>query len=134
MHELSICQALLVQVDQVMRAQGSPHASRQVDRITVEVGPLAGVEPELLARAFSIARLGTASAQAELVIETSDITVLCLVCGQRSAAQVNRMLCAACGGFRTRLVEGDELRLCSVELRPDAPLAGVPAAESCAGP
>jgi hydrogenase nickel incorporation protein HypA/HybF len=128
MHELSVCQALLAQVAQLLQARGGAEGARQVERITIEIGPLAGVEPALLARAFGFARLGTAAAQADLVIETVEVTVRCLVCGQQSAAQVNRLLCAACGGFRVRLVTGDELRLRSVELRPDAPSAATAAA------
>jgi hydrogenase nickel incorporation protein HypA/HybF len=119
-HELSICQALIAQVEQVMQEQDGTHRARhetrRAVRITVMLGPLAGIEPGLLARAFTIARPGTAAAQAELVIEPSDITVSCLVCGRQSAAQVNRLLCAACGSFRTRVVKGEELLLLSVEL------------------
>jgi len=111
-HELSVCHALLDEVTKVATA----HDARTVERISVEVGRLSGVEPELLARAFEIARLGTCAAQAELSIAVLDIMVRCSDCGTASPAQPNRLLCAACGGYRTQIVEGDELRLRAVEL------------------
>lgn len=120
MHELSVCQAL---IDEVARIATSREA-RAVGRITLEVGPLSGVEPELLARAFEIARVGTCAAGAELAIAVPEILVHCSECGASSRAQANRLLCASCGGYRTRVLEGDELRLRAVELDvPDAPPA-----------
>ena len=112
MHELSICQALL---DEVARI-ATRHDARVVGRITIEVGPLSGVEPELLARAFEIARAGTCAAEAQLAIAVPGITVRCSDCGVSSRAEPNRLLCASCGGYRTQVLEGNELRLRGVEL------------------
>jgi len=121
-HELSICQAL---IDEVAKIAASVDA-RTVGRITLEVGPLSGVEPELLARAFEVARTGTCAAEAELSIAVPDIVVRCSDCDATSPAQVNRLLCASCGGYRTRVLEGDGLKLRAVELDvPEAPPAAL---------
>ena len=112
-HELSVCQALLAQVVEIATDRGAS----AVLRITVEVGPLSGVEPGLLASAFEIVRAGSCAAGAILLIETTAITISCLICGAESQTAPNRLLCAACGGYRTRVVGGDELRLRGVELR-----------------
>jgi hydrogenase nickel incorporation protein HypA/HybF len=112
-HELSVCQALLAQVVEIATDRGAS----AVSRITVEVGPLSGVEPALLASAFEIVRAGSCAAGAILLIETTAITISCLICGAESQTAPNRLLCAACGGYRTRIVGGDELRLRGVELR-----------------
>ncbi len=111
-HELSVCQALLAQVVEIATDRGAS----AVSRITVEVGPLCGVEPGLLASAFEIVRAGSCAAGAILLIETTAITISCLICGAESQTAPNRLLCAACGGYRTRVVGGDELRLRGVEL------------------
>jgi hydrogenase nickel incorporation protein HypA/HybF len=111
-HELSVCQALLAQVVEIATDRGAS----AVSRITVEVGPLCGVEPGLLASAFEIVRAGSCAAGAILSIETTAITISCLICGAESQTAPNRLLCAACGGYRTRVVGGDELRLRGVEL------------------
>jgi hydrogenase nickel incorporation protein HypA/HybF len=118
-HELSVCQALLAQVTEIAINRGAS----SVAQINVEVGPLSGVEPSLLASAFEVARAGSCAAEATLSIETTAITISCLSCGAESQARPNRLLCAQCGGYRTRVVRGDELRLRRVELRVPEPRA-----------
>lgn len=92
------------------------HRATQVSRVVVRIGPLAGVEPDLLAAAFPLARAGTVAEAAELVIERLPLRVRCETCGAESEAAANRLLCGACGDWRTRVVSGDELMLSSVEL------------------
>jgi hydrogenase nickel incorporation protein HypA/HybF len=74
MHELSVCQAMLAQVETI--------AARE--------------------KARSVASIV--------------IRVRCLECDAESEAQPNRLLCGACGGYRTQVISGDELLLASVEL------------------
>jgi hydrogenase nickel incorporation protein HypA/HybF len=112
-HELSICLSLLSQVTEIASDRGA----NAVERITIEVGPLSGVEPALLASAFAIARAGGCAAQAALLIESTTVIIVCVSCGAQSQPKPNRLVCAVCGGFRTRIVTGDELRLRRVELR-----------------
>ncbi|MCW8959436.1 MAG: hydrogenase maturation nickel metallochaperone HypA, partial [Gammaproteobacteria bacterium] len=52
MHELSLCRGLLQQVSELARE----HRAQTVSRITLRIGPLAGVEIPLLESAFAIAR------------------------------------------------------------------------------
>lgn len=112
MHELSVCEALLAQV----RATASANQASSVGRITIRVGPLSGVEPDLLTQAFSIARNGPLTAEASLHIETQPIRIHCRDCGNENEAAANRLLCQACGSFRVNLISGDELLLAQVEL------------------
>jgi len=111
-HELSVCHALLTEVSRIAAC----HGAKSVERVNVEIGRLSGVEPELLSRAFEIARLGTCAEHAELSLAVLEITVRCVDCGRESPAQPNRLLCGTCGGYRTQVLEGDELRLRAVEL------------------
>ncbi|WP_295389287.1 hydrogenase maturation nickel metallochaperone HypA [uncultured Thiodictyon sp.] len=112
MHELSICQSLLDQVEGIARQ----HGASRVEFILLQVGPLSGLEPALLHSAWPLAAVGTVAETAELLIEPAPVRVRCLDCQAESAATPNRLLCAACGGFRTRLISGDELLLARVEL------------------
>ena len=114
MHELSICMALMEQVERIARE----HQARSVERIVLQVGPLSGVEGELLKRAWPLAAIGTLAENAELVIETAAVQVSCTQCGEVSEVVPNRLLCSACGDFRTRLVSGDEMLLANLELLP----------------
>ncbi len=115
MHELSICQALLNQVEALVRQ----HGARAARRVTVRVGALSGVVPELLARAFLLARAGTRACDAELIIEYAPVRVRCERCDAQSEASANNLRCAACGDWHTKLVSGDELVLVSVEMIKD---------------
>lgn len=112
MHELSVCQALLAQVEQVARENNA----RRVDKVALRIGPLAGVEPRLLQDAFPIASAGSVADGAELVIEELSLVVRCKNCGAETAAAPNRLICGVCGDWHTQLVSGDELLLASVEL------------------
>ena len=112
MHELSVCQSLLEQVEQV----AADHGAERVERIRVRIGPLSGVEADLLASAYSIAAAGTIAEGAVLDIEPAPVRVHCMTCGAETDATPNRLLCGACGDWHTRLVSGDELLLASLEL------------------
>ena len=112
MHELSVCQSMLAQIEHIVdenRAIG-------VHRVRVQVGPLSGVEAELLAQAFPIAVAGTVAEGAVLILETLPIRVKCQGCGAESEAQANRLVCHSCGDWHTTLLSGDELLLASLEL------------------
>jgi hydrogenase nickel incorporation protein HypA/HybF len=117
-HELSVCQALLTQVGEIARTQ----RAAAVEQITIEVGPLCGTEPTLLLNAFSAMRSGVTSS-AKLRIEHSAVTVLCLECEARTQTRSNRLVCGTCGGWRTRVFAGNELRLLKVEMRMPEPAA-----------
>jgi hydrogenase nickel incorporation protein HypA/HybF len=112
MHELSVCNALLEQVERVARS----HRAEAVSRIVLRIGPLSGIEPQLLHRAWPLAAEGTLAGAAELVVEPADVVVHCLQCKVESVVPANALLCRICGDFRTRLVSGDEMILQRVEL------------------
>ena len=100
------------QVGQVARRENAV----RVTVVTLLLGPLSGVEPQLLADAWPIASAGSVAEGAELAVETMPVRVACLECGAESEVAPNRLLCGSCGGFRTRLLSGEELLLKSVEL------------------
>jgi hydrogenase nickel incorporation protein HypA/HybF len=117
-HELSVCLALIEQVESIARDRGASG----VERIHLRVGPLSGIEPPLIRSAFPLAAAGTLAERARLEITTSPVRVRCRQCGAESGAEPNRLVCAACGAYRTELVSGDEMLLASLELViPDAP-------------
>jgi hydrogenase nickel incorporation protein HypA/HybF len=112
MHELSVCQAMMAQVEEIAAREGAS----AVSAIVVRIGPLSGVVPDLLQQAFTIARAGTLATAAELITELQPIRIRCLECDAESEVQPNRLLCGACGSYRTQVISGDELLLASVEL------------------
>ena len=112
MHELSLCLSLMQQIEGI----ANEHSAVRVSQITLSIGPLSGVEPELLQHAYPLATAGTVAEDAKLVIETADIVVRCSQCESESTVPPNNLLCGSCGDFRTRVVSGDELILLRVEL------------------
>lgn len=112
MHELSICMALLEQVQKIARQ----HKATGVERIELKIGPLSGVEAPLLEHAYPLAAAGTMAEDAQLVIESISIKVRCTQCSMESDVLPNRLICSACGDFRTRVISGDEMLLSRVVL------------------
>ena len=112
MHELAICQSLIDQVESIALERNA----LCVTSIVIGMGPLSGVESQLLKNAYPVASAGTIAEDAELVIEHLPIKVKCTQCGSESDALPNKLICKQCGDWRTTLISGDELMLMSVEL------------------
>jgi hydrogenase nickel incorporation protein HypA/HybF len=122
MHELAICQALMNQVESIAAERNA----RSVVSIVVGMGPLSGVEAQLLKHAYPVASAGTVAEGAELVIEDLPVRIKCTQCGNESDALPNKLVCKACGDWRTTLISGDELLLMRVELETAAEQASKP--------
>lgn len=58
------------------------------------------------------------------------VRVHCPACGATSGARPNRLLCAACGAWRVKLVSGDEMLLTGFEFRASAGADGLITNES----
>ena len=112
MHELSVCQGLLAEVQRVAAA----HGATEVTGLVVAIGALSGVEAPLLSRAFGVARCGTIAERAVLRIDETPVVVWCGACGAETEVPANALLCGTCGTWKVDLRSGDELLLKSVEL------------------
>lgn len=119
MHELSLCQDILDQLQELARQ----HDAAAVSRVEVQVGVLSGVEPHLLEQAFLSARDGTIAERAQLVTEVISPFIACLACGAEAAASAGDLSCRACGSVQTRLVRGRELILSRVQMVPAGAMA-----------
>jgi hydrogenase nickel incorporation protein HypA/HybF len=110
MHEYSIVQALLERVAQEAAARGAS----SVTRLTVSVGELSGVEPELLATAYRTFRERTICSQAPLEIRRVAAAWACPRCEtQLEPGAILR--CVRCNGPAT-LRSGDEILLDRIEM------------------
>ena len=113
MHELAVCQSIVDQVSHI----AAEHQSSFVEKIYLQIGPLSGVEPDLLQSAFPIACANTAAERAELIINTLPIRVRCKNCNAESEVSANRLVCGKCGDWQTTLISGNEMLLERVELQ-----------------
>ena len=105
MHELAVCEALMNQVESIAAERNA----RSVVTITIGMGPLSGVEAQLLKHAYPVASAGTIAEGAVLVIQDLPVRIKCNHCGCESEASPNKLLCAECGEWHTTLISGDEL-------------------------
>ena len=112
MHELSIAQALIGQVETVAARE----EANAVTRVAVVVGGLSGVNPEALRMAFPIAAEDTIAGGAVLDIETVPAILTCKGCGKESQPEFAFMICEHCGSSDVENSGGRELLLKSVEL------------------
>ena len=112
MHELSVCQALIEQVERVARE----NEARRVISIVITVGPRSGVGPGLLERAYPLAAAGTVAEGAAFVVETVPVRVRCRSCGAEGEAAANRIVCGSCGDWQVDVVGGEEMILRRVEI------------------
>ena len=110
MHEYSIVQALLERV----AAEAQARRATSVHRLTIRIGELSGVEPELLATAYATFRERTICARAELDLQTIAARWECPDCG-RAIGRGERLTCAACAR-PARLAAGDEIMLDRIEM------------------
>ncbi len=115
MHEYSLVQNLLDQVD----AHAMACHATTVGKVTVGIGELAGVDPDLFATAFEAFRAAGLCKEAELSIRWVEARWVCSQCAQ--AIQRGAVLrCPDCEA-PARLAAGDELILERIELEaPDA--------------
>lgn len=110
MHEYSIVQALFERV----AAEAAARRATSVHRLTIRIGELSGVEPELLATAYATFRERTICESAELDLQTVPARWECPDCG-RAIGRGERLTCAVCAR-PARLAAGDEIMLDRIEM------------------
>ncbi len=110
MHEYSVVSSLLATAE----AQAQAHRATSIRRVTVRIGELSGVEPDLLVSAFELAREGTMCSKASLEVEHIPVTWACRACGRPIAAG-DILRCPECGA-PAKLVSGGEILLAQLEL------------------
>lgn len=113
MHELSLAQAL---VDQLEQLRAKEHATAVIS-VTVNLGALSGVDREALTFAFPLATQGTAVDGASLVIQETPAVVTCDACGEQTRPDLTNLACGKCGSRRVRITEGRDFLILSVELQ-----------------
>ena len=115
MHELSIAQAL---VEQVEATAAREHALRVV-RVVITVGVLSGVDGEALRSLFPLVAEDTVAADAALQIERVAARVRCKACGCEAPTTSAFSGCTACGSKDVELSAGRELNIKTIELEID---------------
>src|SRR5258706_7098442 len=108
MHELGLALEVIDIVSE--RARGS-----RVNRVVLEVGVLAAVEPEALRFCFELATEGTDVAGAELSIVDRKAVGRCRACDERSE-QTDLLASCRCGATDFEWLSGSELKVLEMEV------------------
>jgi hydrogenase nickel incorporation protein HypA/HybF len=114
MHEYSLVQALVERVE----AEVASRRAIAVHGLTVRIGELAGVDPELFQTAYDTFRAGTVCATAPLVLERVPAVWSCPRCHARVPPGA-ALRCAPCDLPAALEPGGDALTLNRIELEVD---------------
>ncbi len=112
MHELSIAQSIVTQLEQTVAAEKAV----RVVRVDLAVGALSGVDPEALRFVYPVATDGTVAAASELVIEEVPSSVHCNACGSDTTPCFPFFVCEECASRDVNVLSGRELLIRSLEL------------------
>lgn len=122
MHEYSLVRRLLAQV----RETAGPHSDAAVEEVVITIGPLAGVEPLLVASAFEFLVCDTPFAATRLVIEQVPLRLTCAACDSEYKTMDVDFACPNCLSRNTRVTDGDGVMLRHLVLRELQPEESAP--------
>ena len=106
MHELGIVMNVLEQVDAV----AAENSAEKVLKVTMEVGEVSSIVPELFIDAFNWAKKKTAFLQeADLEMIIIEGRTYCQSCGETYKTTDHGKQCPHCGSFETYLLTGDQV-------------------------
>lgn len=118
MHEHSLVQALLRQVERL----AAQHGASRVDEVRVRLGPLSNVELLLVESAFQTLAPATVAAESRLVMEEVPLTARCAVCSSEFEIIRFQFRCPACDSVEIAVTAGDGFVLESITLRREEPV------------
>lgn len=111
MHELSLLLPVLERVRAEMKKEKISHLTR----INLKVGDLHEIVPEIMEFNFQAAIAGTELENAELVIQSIPLLLVCRVCEKESAGIPRLLQCGQCGSGDVKIRKGRELLIESIE-------------------
>ncbi len=112
MHEMSICEGIL----QVIEDQAVAQDFKEVKRVRLEVGPMAGVELEALQFSYDVVTRGTIADHSKLEVINLPIDAWCMPCAQKVVVKERFDACPDCGSHQVQINGGDELRIKDMEV------------------
>jgi hydrogenase nickel insertion protein HypA len=112
MHEYSVVQALLEQIETVAKENDA----QKVTKIIVKIGVMSGVEPYLLETAFNTFKEKSICDGAEFVMNIQPLTIECQACKGISELEKIRYCCPRCESTDVKVVDGEDMFLMTLEM------------------
>jgi len=112
MHEMSIAQAIIDNLEEEQRIRGF----RRITRVEIRLGEFSNIVPESLSFCFDASKAGTIAADAELHLTIISLQGACTDCGKVVELREDYFLCPHCGSFQVAVLSGEELDLVSIDV------------------
>lgn len=112
MHEMSLAEGVLQLVEDSAKQNGFA----QVKTVWLEIGQLAGVEPEAMRFCFDAIAQNTLLQGARLEIIETQGRGWCLSCSQTVPIQLRYDPCPLCGDYQVQPTEGLDMRVKELEV------------------
>ena len=112
MHEMSICESIVSVIEQQAVAQ----SFSKVNRVRLEIGPLAGIELEALRFSFDVVTKGGIAENAALEVIELPVAAWCMQCAKPVTVIQRYDPCPDCGSYQVQITGGDELRIKDMEV------------------
>ena len=112
MHELGVTQSIL----QIALHHANQAGATRIKELNLVVGELASIVDDSVQFYWDMISKDTVCEGAVLNFERIPAQMTCLDCGHTYTLSRGLEACPACGGFRVRVVAGDEFRLESIEV------------------
>ena len=112
MHEYSIVQSIINSCEK----HAEENNSKNITKVTVKIGVMSGVEPELLKTAFDTFKEKSICDSAELDLTIQDIDIKCNGCQLTSTLLEKKFLCPACKCNDISVIDGEDMFLMSLEM------------------
>jgi hydrogenase nickel insertion protein HypA len=112
MHEYSVVQALLEQIEDVAKENDAT----KVTKIVVKIGVMSGIEAHLLEIAFNTFKEKTICDGAAFVIHIQPIKIRCNSCQKESELDKVHYCCPECESIDVTVIDGEDMFLMSLEM------------------
>ena len=111
MHELGLCDALLKKVDSIVKDSDL----EGVNSITLQIGSLSGVVEKYMADCWNAVTDGTDYAGCEMKTVTLKGEARCIDCDTVFEADLDRLICPACGSNKLIPISGRDIIILEIE-------------------
>lgn len=112
MHEMSLAESVL----QIIEDAAERERFARVKAVWLEIGALAGVEPEAMRFCFDAVTRESVADGARLEIVTQPGTAWCIPCSHPVAIEARGDPCPRCGSYQLQVTGGADLRLRELEV------------------
>ena len=114
MHETSIALGILDIINDRCIAEGY----HSVESVRLRVGRAAGIMPEALLFSFDVAKVGTPSENATLIIESIPLGGRCSACNSEFEVEETYVLsCPQCGSSAFKIQKGYEMEIMEMDVK-----------------